>query len=237
MTFDFVDPPAYPHFEIFPPITQGHECLTLASDQIPHSPHVSTGEAVTLSHIPRRVRRTHKELHKEVFGTGAPVGGSVQQVTDKPLGGIQGRGRARSGTVNAHPALPHILSSPPTTLPPVPPLPTSTSKRPSLRVPSHYPEAQHSDLSTDPPEARSQPIDQPTSFHVRLSSYSSPTRQAGSIDRSNSLTSGNSSPRRDHGHSRQSHRPRDSLVLEKARLFDHLHALCKAATFVVPSQS
>ncbi|KAI0304126.1 hypothetical protein BC826DRAFT_1101019 [Russula brevipes] len=211
-------PPAYPHFEIYPPITQG-ECLTLASDQMPHSPHASTSDAVTLSHIPRRVRRTHKELHEEVFGAGAPVGESVRQVTDKPLGGIQGRGRARSGTVNAHPALPHILASPPTTLPPVPPLPTP--KRPSLRVPSHYPEAQHSDLSIDPSEARSRPTDQPTSFHVRLNSYSSPARQAGSIVRSDSLTSGNSSPRRD----RQSHRPRDSLVLEKARLLDHLHAL------------
>jgi hypothetical protein len=48
--------------------------------------------------------------------------------------------------------------------------------------------------------------------------------------RSNSYTTANSSPRKDHGHSKQSHRPRDSLVLEKARYFEHLRTLCKFAT-------
>jgi len=45
--------------------------------------------------------------------------------------------------------------------------------------------------------------------------------------RSNSYTTANSSPRRDHGLSKQNHRPRDSLILEKARYFEHLHALSR----------
>jgi hypothetical protein len=41
----------------------------------------------------------------------------------------------------------------------------------------------------------------------------------------NTLTSANSSQRKDHVHHKPNHRPRDSLVLEKARLLEHLHAL------------
>ena len=212
---DSVDPSVYPHIEIFPPVTNAHGNLastTLGSECITASTHVPI----------RRVRRTHRELHEEVFEAGAPVSESVGQTIDEPLGGIQARGRTRSKSIIAHPAVPQITSLRLSSLPPIPPLPTA--QRLSLRIPSHNAEARHNGLSTPPSEASSRSVDRPTSSH------SSPISSGGSIGWSNSYTTANVSPRRDHGHSKQSHRPRDSLVLEKARYFEHHHSSCRFAT-------
>jgi hypothetical protein len=176
----------------------------------------------------RRVRKTHRELHEEVFGADTPMNGSVERTKDEPLGGIQTRYRTRSKSINAHPAVLQAASSPSSSPPPVPSLPMS--HRLSLRIPSHNAEGRHSGPSTHPSEAHSRSIDWRTSSLVTSNTHSSLMRNGDSIDRSNSLRTGSSSPRKDHGHSRQS-RPRDSLVLEKARHFDHLHALGKVATF------
>ncbi|KAI0254668.1 hypothetical protein BJV78DRAFT_1359146 [Lactifluus subvellereus] len=192
-------PPIYPHFDIFPSVAQVHVDVTenrhsmLASDVTPSE---ATGEAVALVHTPirRKVRRTHKELHEEVFGAGAPVE-FVEQVTGQPLGGYHARSRVRSGTVSTH-----FTSRP---LPPVPPLPISNRASPPITFPNV--ETQKGD------------------FHVVLNSHSSPTDDEGSMALSNSLTAASSSPRKDHGRTKPSPRPRDSLVLEKARLIDQTH--------------
>jgi len=219
---DVPDPPIYPHIEIFPPVMQN---LAPPQHPIPVSERSSASD-----HAPflRRVRRTHRELHEEVFGADTPINGSVELTEDEPLGGIQTRSRTRSKSINAHPAVPQVAPSPPSSLPLVPPLPMS--HRQSLRIPSNSAEGRHSVSSTHPAEERSPPIDRRTSLLVTSNTHSSPIRNGEAMVRSNSLRTSNSSPRRDHAHSKQS-RPRDSLVLEKARHFDHLHALCKVATF------
>jgi hypothetical protein len=201
---------------------------TPVNEQIPSSKRGSVGEAVALGPIPffKRVRRTHRELHEEVF---APVKVSVEQALNKPLRGIQARRPTISRTANARVTLPPATSPPSSSLPPVPPLPMS--KRPSLRMPSRNAEAQHGGLSRPPSEVPSQLIDRPAP-HVTRKSHSVFPRSEESIAQSNSLTSLNSSSNRDHGHSKQSHRPRDSLVLEKARHFEHLHTLRKVTTLL-----
>ena len=219
---DVPDPPIYPHIEIFPPVMQTHGNLA----QPQHPPPVSERSSAS-DHV-RRVRRTHRELHEEVFGAGTPIDGSVELTEDEPSGEIQTRRRTRSKSINAHPAVPQVASSPPSSLPPVPPLPML--HRQSLRIPSNSAEGRHSGSSTHPAEARSRPIDRRTSLLVTSNTHSSPIRNGEAMAQSNSLRTSNSSPRRDHAHSKQS-RPRDSLVLEKARHYDHLHVLGKVATF------
>jgi hypothetical protein len=190
----------------------------LVNARIPSPKHGSIGEAGVASPIPflRRARKTHRELHEEVI---APVKVSVEQPSSKPPGEIKARRPISSRTTDAFPALPQAASA----VPPVPPLPIS--KRSSLRMPSHNAEARHSGSSTLP----SQPTDYPTSSHGIKYTHPLSTCSNESIVHSNSLTSLNSSSRRDHGHSKQGLRPRDSLVL-KARHFDHLHILRKAFT-------
>ena len=185
----------------------------LVNARIPGPRHGSIGEPGASSPIPffRRARKTHRELHEEVI---APVKVSVEQPSRKPPGEIKARRPISSRTTNACPALPQAA------VPPVPPLPVS--KRSSLRMPSHNAEARHSGSSTPP----SQPTDHPTSSHGIKNTHPLFTRSDESIAHSNSLTSLNSSSRRDHGYSKQGLRPRDSLVL-KARHFDHLHTLRK----------
>jgi len=203
-------PPTYPYFEIFPTVPPAHgnpaprQYPTPITGRIPDSIHGTTSEAVTLTRAPLWivVRKTHKELHQEVLGAVAPED-SVEQANDKPLGRVQPHGRTRSGTI-----------------PPVPPLPVL--KGVSLRIPSHNAEERRSVSSALSPEAPSPSRDRRASSHV---THSSPVHNGESIALSNSLTSANSSPRRDSGHSRQGLRIRDSLVLEKARFFDHLHSL------------
>jgi hypothetical protein len=187
----------------------------LVNARIPGPKHGSIGEAGVSSRIPffKRARKTHRELHDEVI---APVNVSVEQPLSKPPGEIKARRPISTRTTNACPALPQAASA----VPPVPPLPIS--KRSSLRMPSHNAEARHSGSSTPP----SQPTDHPTSSHGMKNTHPLSTRSDESIAHSNSLTSLNSSSRRDHGHSKQGHRPRDSLVL-KARQIDHLHTLRK----------
>lgn len=186
----------------------------LASDVTPGSRHEATGETIALIHtpIPRKVRRTHKELHEEVFGTGAPVKEFVEQVTSQPFGGYHARSRVRSGTVSTH-----FASRP---LPPVPPLPSLNRASPPVSSPNvETREVTHPEVARDPST-------RPISFHVHvaLDSRLSPTGDEGSMTRSNSLSS---SPRRDHGRPRQGSRLRDSIVLEKARLIEQAHTLCK----------
>ena len=213
--FDLADLASYPHFEIYPPVMQAHGILLskhpmLVNACIP-SPNESVGEAGTSSPIPflRRARKTHTELHEEVF---TPVNVCVEQPSSKPPGEIKARRTYSSRMTNAHPALPRTASA----VPPVPPLPVSRSS--SLRsTPSPNAEARHSGSYTPP----SQPKDQPTSSHCMKITHPFSMRSDQSIAPSNSVTSLGSSSRRD-GHSKQGFRPRDSLVLEKARHFDHL---------------
>jgi hypothetical protein len=199
-----VDPPVYPYIEIFPPVLNAHG--DLVNERVPASTHVPF----------RRVRKTHGELHEEVFGADAPANEPAEQAI------IQARGRIRSKSINAHPAVPQAASLPLSSLPPIPSLPMS--QRLPLRMPTHNAEARHSDFSIHPSGAR-------TSSYVTSSPHSSPIRNGESVVRSNSYTTTNSSPRGDHGFSKQNHRPRDSLILEKARYFEHLHALCKVTMF------
>jgi hypothetical protein len=222
---DVPDPPIYPHIEIYPPIMQTHGNLAP-----PQHPTLVSERSSASGHVPflRRIRRTHRELHEEVFLGDTPINGSVELTEDEPLGEIQTRRRTRSKSIIAHPAVPQVASSPPSPLPPVPPLPIS--HRQSLRIPSNSAERRHSGSSTHPTEARSRPKDRRTSSLVTSNSHSSPIRNGEAMAWSNPPRTSNSSPRRDHAHSKQS-RPRDSLVLEKARHFDHLHALGKVATF------
>jgi len=214
-------PPIYPHIEIFPPVMQTHGNLAPPQHPTPVSERSSASD-----HAPflRRVRRTHRELHDEVFVADTPINGSVELTEDELLGEIQTRRRTRSKSINAHPAVPQVASSPPSSPPPVPPFPMS--RRQSLRIPSNSAEGRHSGSSTHPAEARSRAIDRRTSSLVTSNTHSSPIRIGEAMAQSNSLRTSNSSPRRDHGHSKQS-RPRDSLVLEKARHYDHLHALAR----------
>jgi hypothetical protein len=134
---------------------------------------------------------------------------SVQLVIASPQTRTPARGRARSGTVSAHLGLRQGLSSFPDSLPPVPPLPVSNLK------------ARRGGFATR------NLADRPVSSHVIPPTHPTPIDDEGLVVLSHTLTSVNSSQRRDHTHHRQSHRPRDSLVLEKARLFDHFRALCE----------
>lgn len=214
------DPASYPWFEIFPSVMPKHP--TPVNERISSSKHESAGEAVASSPIPfcKRGRKTHRELHEEVF---APVKVSVEQALNKPLRGMQARRPTISRIANVRQA----TSPPSSSLPPVPPLPIS--KRPSLRMSSHNAEARYGGMSTPPSEISSLPTGRPTPSHATRNSLSLSTRPEETMARSNSFTSLNSSSRRDHGHSKQSHRPRDSLILEKARHFEH-HTLRKVAT-------
>jgi hypothetical protein len=157
---DFADLATYPHFEIYPPVMRAHGILAskhpmLVNACIPSPQNESVGEAGASSPIPffRRARKTHMELHEEVF---TPVQVCVEQPSSKPPGEIKARRPNSSRATNARPASPRAASA----VPPVPPLPIS--KRPSLRsMPSRNAEARHSGSSTPP----SQPTDQPTSSH------------------------------------------------------------------------
>ena len=186
----------------------------LVNARMPSPKHGSVGEAGASSPVPllRMARKTHRELHEEVF---ALVNVSVELPSNKPLGEVKARRPISSRTTNARPALPQAASA----VPPVPPLPSS--KRLSLRILSHHAEARDSGSSTPP----SQPTDHRTFSHGMKNTHLLSTRSDESIAHSNSLTSLNSSTRRDHSHSKQGFRPRDSLILEKARHFDHLHTL------------
>lgn len=193
----------------------------LVNTRIPSLKHGSVGEAGASNHIPlfRRARKTHRVLHEEVF---ARVKVSVEQPSSKPPGEIKARRPTISRMTNARPASPQAALA----VPPVPPLPIS--KRQSFRMPPNNAEARHSGSFTPP----SQPTDQPTSSHGIKKSYLLSTRSDESIAHSNSLPSPNSSSRRDYGHSKQGHRPRDSLILEnlKARHFEHVHTMRKVFT-------
>lgn len=126
----------------------------LINARIPSPKHKSVGEAGASSPIPflRRARKTHRELHEEVF---APVKVSVEQPSSKPSGEIKARRTINSRTTNVRPALPQAASA----VPPVPPLPISKSSSP--RMLSHNAEAQHSGPSTPP----GQPTHHRTSSH------------------------------------------------------------------------
>jgi len=186
--------------------------------RIPNPMHGSVGEAGTSSLIPlfRRARKSHRELHEEVF---ALVKVSVQPSSKQP-GESKARRTISSRTTNARLALPQAASA----VPPVPPLPIS--KRSSLHIPFPNAEARYSGSSSPPLQL----TDQPTFSHGIKNTHLLSTRSDESIAHSNSLTSLNSSSRRDYGHSKQGLRPRDSLVLEKERHFDHLHTLRKVFT-------
>lgn len=152
---------------------------TLASNETPGSRKEATGDDVVLTHTPirRKVKKTHNELHEEVFRTGSPVKGLVEQFIGQPLGGYQGRSRVRSGTIREDFAPKKSMSSS-SPLPPVPPLPALNQASPRITFP------------------RTRELTHPEVSH---------------------------GPRRDQP--KQSHHPRDSLVLEKVRLIDNLRTL------------
>ena len=188
----------------------------LVNARIPSPKHRSDGEAGASSPIPpfRRARKTHRELHEEVF---TPVKVSIEQPSSKPSGEIKARRPTSSRMTNARLALPQAALA----VPPVPPLPNS--KKSSPRMLFHNAEVRHSGASPLP----SQPTDH---SHGIQNTHPLSARSDESIARSDSIASLNSSSRRDHGHYKQGLRPRDSLVLEKARHFDHLNTLRKVFT-------
>ncbi len=141
----------------------------------------------------------------------------VQLAIARPQAGTHARGRVRSGTVSAHLGLRQSVALSPGSLPPVPPLPVSNLTR---RTTTSNAEARRSGLPVSPVVTHNL-ADRP------VSSYIAPPQQPSPIEDEGTFTSVNSSRRRDHAHHKQHHRPRDSLVLEKARLFEHPHAPCK----------
>jgi hypothetical protein len=202
----------------------------LANDETPGLMHEAAGEDVPLTCTPiyGKLKKTHNELHEEVLMAGALLKEFDEQVIDQPLGGYQGRSRVRSGTVRAH--FPFLQTIPSTrgpqhpVPPPVPPLPVLNQASPRATSPNMETQATQERRGS----ARDPPTDRPISHsHVALNSRSSPTDDGGLMAQSNSPTTASSSPRRDHGHLKQSHRPRDSLVLEKARLIEQFHSLRK----------
>jgi len=163
--------------------------------------------------ISRKARKTHRDLQEEV---GTPAKESVQQDIARPHLRPHVRGHIHSETVSAYLAPRQNLSSA-DSLPPVPPLPAA-------HVTTHRTTASDAEARTvDSPIATRDLAVRPVSSHIALSLQSSSIDDEGLVVPSNTV----SRQRRDHTHHKQSHRPRDSLVLEKARLFDHLHALCK----------
>jgi hypothetical protein len=147
-------------------LTSNH--LMPVNERIPNSKHGSVGEAVASSPISsfKRVRRSHRELHEELF---APVKVFVEQALNEPLGGFQAQRPTSSRTANVRLALPQTASSPPSSPPPVPPLPMS--KSPPLRMPFHNGEARHGGSSTPPSEVPSPPTDRLTFSHGTRDAY------------------------------------------------------------------
>ncbi|KAI9508920.1 hypothetical protein F5148DRAFT_1191453 [Russula earlei] len=168
--------------------------------------HGSTGY-VASTHVPcgRTARKTHKELHEEVFGAGLWMcRWEESKCTIEPM----------PGTCYTHSASLRTASSPPIPM----------SKGPSLRELPHNVEERDGSLSTPSLEGLDLPTVQQAPSHLASNAPSSLTHQGESIVQAHSPASANLSPRKDHGHTKHGHRPRDSLVLEKARFFDHLHA-------------
>ncbi|KAI0307187.1 hypothetical protein B0F90DRAFT_1686016 [Multifurca ochricompacta] len=196
-------PPTYPHFEIFPSVAQIHDILT-AKQYSPVGEGTPSSEpaavevisGLTLTSISRKA---HKELHEEVFGASVPLKESVKPVMINPLATIQARGRVRSGTLSPRLASPQTISSFPSALPAVPPI--LISNRPSFRMTS-YAEAQQDGFPTHPTMIAG---------------------DGGSMAHSDTFASASSNQYRGTEPPKHSHRPRDSLVLEKARLLNHVH--------------
>ncbi|KAH9077205.1 hypothetical protein EDB83DRAFT_2671856 [Lactarius deliciosus] len=227
----------YPHFDLYP--SPSEDQLTLSSTK-PSSQYPSLNIYPPVSHsqtlpsavpelgvpntsrgfISRKARKTHKDLHDEVFVTDALAKEPVQPAIARLQTGTHARGRVRSGTVSAHPGLRQSVSFP-SSLPPVPPLPVSTLA--TRRTTTSNAEARRSGLPVSPVATRNL-ADRPVSSYTAPPQQPSPIDDEGLLVQSNILMSANSSQRRDHAHHKQN-RPRDSLVLEKARLFEHLNAL------------
>ncbi|KAF8272449.1 hypothetical protein EI94DRAFT_1718078 [Lactarius quietus] len=190
----------YPTFNLYPPVT---ELLPSAVLELGVS-------STSHGYIYRKARKTHEDLHGEVLGMDALAEELVQLAVAKPQTETHSRGRVRSGTVSSHLGLRQSLWSSPGSLPPVPPLPDSnlTSRR---------------DGSPISLVATRDLADWPVSSHIAPPTQPSPNDDERLVVQSNTLTSANSSQRRDHTRHRQSHRPRDSLVLEKARHLDHFY--------------
>ncbi|KAI9448059.1 hypothetical protein H4582DRAFT_2068615 [Lactarius indigo] len=230
-------PVFYPHFDLYPGPSEDQLTLPSTKPSLQYSsldlyPPVSPHAEILPSAVPelgvpstsrgfisRKAKKSHKNLHDEVFGTDAAAKEPVQLAIVRSQTGTYTRARARSGTVSAHPGLRQSVSSP-GSLPPVPPLPVSTLT--TRRTTTSNAEAWRSGLPVSPIATRSL-TDRPVSY-TAPSQQPSPIDDEGLLVQSNTLMSANSSQRKDHAHHKQT-RPRDSLVLEKARLFEHLHTL------------
>ncbi|KAH8999138.1 hypothetical protein EDB92DRAFT_2005970 [Lactarius akahatsu] len=247
-------PVLYPHFDLYPGPSEDQSTLpsTKLSPQypslnlyLPVSPHSQISPSAvpelgapntSRGFISRKARKTHKDLHDEVFVTDALAKEPVQPAIARPQTGTHALGRVRSGTVSAHPGLRQSVSSP-SSLPPVPPLPVSTLA--TRRTTTSNAGARRSGLPVSPVATRNL-ADRPVSSYTAPPQQPSPIDDEGLLVQSNTLMSANSSQRRDHAHHKQN-RPRDSLVLEKARLFEHLHALSNdeppSSTSSIPGKS
>ncbi|KAH9062726.1 hypothetical protein EDB87DRAFT_1605592 [Lactarius vividus] len=221
-------PVLYPHFDLYPGLSERQLTLPSAMPSpqypslnlyLPVSPHSeilgvpNTGRGF----VSRKARKTHRDLHDEVFVANALAKEPVQSAIIRPQTGTHARGRVRSGTVSTHPGLRQSVSFP-SSLPPVPPLPVST-----LATRRSNAEARRSGLPVSPVATRNL-ANRPVSSYTAPPQQPSPIDDEGLLVPLNTLMSTNSSQRRDHAHHKQN-RPRDSLVLEKARLFEHLHVL------------
>ncbi|KAH9179730.1 hypothetical protein EDB89DRAFT_1922883 [Lactarius sanguifluus] len=230
-------PVLYPHFDLYPgpsgdqlklPLTKPSPQYPSLNLYLPVSPYSQTPSSAvpelgvpntSRGFISRKARKTHKDLHDEVFATDALVKEPIQPAIARPQTGTHARGRVRSGTVSAHPGLRQSVSSP-SSLPPVPPLPVSTATR---RTTTPNAEVRRSGLPASPIATRNL-ADRPVSYYTAPPQQPSPIDDEGLLVQSNTFVSANSGQRKDHAHHKQN-RPRDSLVLEKARLFEHLHVL------------
>ncbi|KAH9049070.1 hypothetical protein EDB84DRAFT_1556303 [Lactarius hengduanensis] len=213
----------YPHFDLYPGPSEDQ--LTVSSTKpssqypslnlyLPVSPHSQTlPSAVPELEGPKHKPRFHFSGRQEKLTRTYTMRSRLQT-------GTYARGRVRSGTVSAHPGLRQSISSP-SSLPPVPPLPVSTLA--TRRTTTSNAEARWSGLPVSPVATRNL-ADRPVSSYTAPLQQPSPIDDEGLLVQSNTLMSANSSQRRDHAHHKQN-RPRDSLVLEKARLFEHLNAL------------
>ncbi|KAI0268285.1 hypothetical protein BC834DRAFT_868729 [Gloeopeniophorella convolvens] len=210
-------PPVYPYFDLYPAVLRNHlvierQLVTVQAVPLPDPRSEVVDATLAPPSAARRPSRSHKELHEAVFGPELSL--DMDQVAPlQPAFPI--RSRTRSGTVIASP---RVATPPSGSLPPLPTLRTSPIDG-TLRA-----GARQSGLPAHPAVNRSPLTARPASSYVASHVHLSPTEE-NRLTRSNSIASIGASPRREHGHHKPAPRPRDSLVLEKARQFDQLNTL------------
>ncbi|KAI0068838.1 hypothetical protein BV25DRAFT_1895984 [Artomyces pyxidatus] len=213
----------YPYFELYPSVT-----LPLTRPPMPPAPSISfvvpaveasvsveaSISVITPSQPRPRPKRTHKDLHEAVFGADPMVPvevkrrvsfePTVQSSASTPSASTPSRTRSRSGTVSMRPAS--------TFGRPMPPMPSGPSPQPRIIEPS-APPPRRVGLPSHPAALRSSA--RPVSAFIPPTTMLSPVEEK---DRAKSATLQRSNTQPSHKPSTV--RARDSMVLERAKMFD-----------------